>query len=248
MKKIEDLCYSDMNLPQQRLDAYLPDADTFPVLIYFHGGGIEAGDKELVFCPHLQKRGIAVVSANYRMYPEAVYPQFIQDAASAVAWAYKNMSQFGNVTGFYVGGSSAGGYLTQMLCFDKKYLAVHKIDADNLNGYIMDAGQPTVHFNVLRERGVDSRRVIIDEAAPLYHICEERNYPPMNIIISDNDMQNRYEQTMLLVSTLKHFGHEDKVYLNVRENSNHCQYVNAINDDGSSVFADMVYDFISKHN
>ena len=29
----------------QALDLYLPDAAHFPVFVYFHGGGLEAGDK-----------------------------------------------------------------------------------------------------------------------------------------------------------------------------------------------------------
>ena len=68
------------------------------------------------------------------------------------------------------------------------------------------------HFNVLVERGFDSRRVIIDEAAPIYHITEGRNYPPMQIVVAENDRRNRNEQNALLVSTLKHFGcEEDKI-------------------------------------
>lgn len=249
MEKLENIYYTNMKLPQQILDVYLPDCDAFPVFIYFHGGGIESGDKtETAFYNALQQKGIAVVTANYRMYPSAVYPEFIRDAAAAVSWAYNNMSKYGTVTGFYVGGSSAGGYITQMLCFDKKYLAIHKIDADSLAGYIMDAGQPTVHFNVLAERGLDCRRVIIDEAAPIYHISAERSYPPLKIIVSDNDMQNRYEQTRLLVSTLNHFGHEKKIDFQIVKNSEHCSYINEFDNNGNSVFADMIYNFISKYN
>jgi hypothetical protein len=54
-------------------------------------------------------------------------------------------------------------------------------------------------MNVLRERGIDSHRVIIDDSAPLYHIEPNKNYPPMLITVSDNDIPNRYEQVMLLI-------------------------------------------------
>lgn len=97
----------------------------------------------------------------------------------------------------------------------KKYLAIHKVDADNLSGYITDTGQSTVYFNFLAERGLDSRCVILGKVVPIYHICEERNYPSLKIIVSDNDMQNRYEQTLLLVSTLKHFGHEKRSFIHI---------------------------------
>lgn len=249
MKIIRDIYYTAIQTPWQRLDLYLPEQETFPVFIYFHGGGFEGGDKSgYKFIPQLVNNGIAVISANYRLYPNAAFPDFIRDGAAAVAWACKHMPNYGNVTGFFVGGSSAGGYLTQMLCFDKKYLKMHKIDSDTLSGYIMDAGQPTVHFNILVERGLDRRRVVIDEAAPLYHISEGRSYAPMQIILADNDMKNRFEQTQLMISTLKHLGcKEDKIDYRVIPNSKHHQYVNRLDENGHSEFAQTIFEFINAH-
>ena len=244
MKTIKNIPYTVMGHPRHVLDVHLPEEKSFPVFVYFHGGGLVGGSKEQGFIPDLVKKGVAVVSANYRLYPECSYPDFIKDAAATVAWAKNNISEHGTVTGLYVGGSSAGGYLTQMLCFDKRYLSPFGIDADSFSGYLMDAGQPTVHFNVLRERGLDQRRVIIDEAAPIFHITDTRNYPPMQIIVSDNDMENRFEQTMLLVSTLKHFGHTENVTLKIMKNSSHCSYVSAFDEKGNSLFASIVSDFI----
>lgn len=135
-----------------------------------------------------------------------------------------------------------------LLCFDKKYLAMHKIDPDEITGYIMDGGQPTTHFNVLVERGFDQRRVVIDEAAPIYHITDGRNYPPMQIVVAENDRRNRNEQNALLVSTLKHFGvAEDRIDYRVMPGYKHVGYVRHITEDGKSVFADVVYDFVSKY-
>ena len=249
MKRIDNIDYVGFRHPEQVLDVYLPDAPSFPVFVYFHGGGIEAGDKAMDhFFEGLQKQGIAVVSANYRMYPQAVYPEFIRDAASAVAWTKHNMGQYGEVTGIFVGGSSAGGYLTQMLCFDKRYLAAHKMDADAISGYIMDAGQPTVHFNVLRERGINSKRVMIDEAAPIYHITSGRNYAPMQIIVSEMDIANRFAQTQLLLSTLEDLGMDmTSVDYRYMKGFRHCQYINVQNDAGEYIFAEMIREFIQKH-
>jgi len=244
MKSITDIRYSKE--ANQYLDVHLPECDRFPVFLYFHGGGIERGDKAQnydLFISHLTAKGIAVVSANYRMYPTAKYPEFIEDAACATAWVFANMKNYGDITGIYVGGSSAGGYLSQMLCFDKKYLAKHGLAPTDITGFIHDAGQPTAHFNVLRERGIDSRRVIVDESAPLYHIGVDETYPPMLVIVSDNDIQNRYEQTMLLMSTLKHFGLDENVKLQVME-STHCAYVRKADDQGVSIFGNLIADFI----
>ena len=225
----------------------MPDSEEFSVFLYFHGGGIESGDKsgEKVLFNYLVSQGIAVVSANYRMYPDAKYPDFLVDAADATAWVVKNIENYGKIKGIYVGGSSAGGYISQMLCFDEKWLSKHGIKASDISGFIHDAGQPTCHFNVLRERGLDTRRVIIDDSAPIYHIDDTKQYPPMLIIVSDDDMQNRYEQTMLLISTLKHFGHIEKVQLKLM-NGTHCAYVGAIDQNGESVLGKLVTEFINR--
>ena len=134
MKLLKDISYGYH--PAQLLDVYLPDTTDFPTFVYIHGGGFEARDKTFgsVMAEYLAQHGVGVVCLGYRMYPAAVYPDFIRDSAAAVAWAHKNMGEYGTVTGIFVGGSSAGGYLSQMLCFDKKYLAPFKIDSDEITG------------------------------------------------------------------------------------------------------------------
>lgn len=243
MKKIENICYGKAQHPEQYLDIYLPDCDSFKVFIYMHGGGIEMGDKQGGYdsvANYLTEQGYCFVSINYRMYPQAVYPEFIRDCAEAVGWVYKNISEYGNCEGIYIGGSSAGGYLSMMLCFDKKYLAPYKIPEGVIKGYVHDAGQPTTHFNVLRERGLDSRLVIVDEAAPIYYIGREKEYPPMLFIVSDNDMQNRYEQTQLVLSTMRHFGYdEDKIDYKLMHGT-HCHYTR------TEEFGKMICEFLNK--
>jgi len=222
MKTIRDIAYGSH--PAQRLDVHLPDCASFPVFLYFHGGGLEAGSRadQAAMFEYLTSRGIAAVSADYRMYPDAKYPDFVEDAAAAAAWCHANMPAYGG-SEIFIGGSSAGGFLSMMLCFDRRRLAARGLSPMDFAGFVHDAGQPTCHFNVLRERGIDSRRVIIDDSAPLYHICDEP-YPPMIFIVADNDMENRYEQTLLTLSTLKHFGHSAQLKV---MHATHCSYVDS---------------------
>ena len=246
MKTILDVCYSPAY--GQCLDIYLPERESFPVFLYFHGGGLESGDKNNGYAPfisYMTDHGIAVVSANYRMYPDAKYPDFIEDAAVAVKWVFDNMSAYGNVTDVYVGGSSAGGYLSQMLCFDKRWLGVHGISPMDIKGFVHDAGQPTCHFNVLRERGMDTRRVVVDEAAPLYHIGADEKYPPMLFIVSDNDIPCRLEQTDLVLAALGYFDHIENIDC-IRMHSSHCAYVRKVDADGESIFGKIVTEYILK--
>ena len=205
MQKFKDISYGN-----EKLDLYLPENKDFDLFVYFHGGGLERGDK--ANRPHifeyLAACGVAVASVEYRKYPDAKYPDFIEDAAQSVAWLKKNISAYGNCKRIFVGGSSAGGYLSMMLCFDNRWLGEYGIDPMEIDGFIHDAGQPTKHYKVLKHQGIDNRRVIVDETAPLYHVGLAEKYPPMLFIVSDNDMENRLEQTQLMISTLRHFGHE----------------------------------------
>ena len=248
MRVYSDIQYGKLGNAAQKLDVLLPDEGSeFPVFVYFHGGGIVNGDKAgLYFTEPLTKKGVAIVSVNYRMFPEAKYPEFIEDCAESVAWTFEHIKEYCTPKGIYVGGSSAGGYLSMMLQFDSRWLTKHGISPLDITGYIHDAGQPTAHFNVIKFNGIDPRRVIIDDTAPLYHIGVDEKYSPMLIIVSDNDRQNRYEQTMLVMSTLNHFGHTDNVTLKVM-NGTHCAYVGkkGYNEEtGESVFANIVSEYI----
>lgn len=245
MKIIEDISYGQH--PEQELDIYIPDCEEFPVFVFLHGGGLEkVTRKKFRFCSDLAQKGIAVVSGEYRKYPDAKYPDFINDGAAVVAWAKENMCKYGKVRALYVGGSSAGAYITQMLCFNEEYLKNVGMSNSDIAGYYHDAGQPTVHFKVLRERGIDKRSVVIDEAAPLYHL-KETPYPPMELVVSDNDIKSRYEQTMLLISTLEHFGHNmDTITVDLRKNSKHTEYLKLTDESGKHIYADMIYDFIDR--
>ncbi|MBQ7332950.1 MAG: alpha/beta hydrolase [Clostridia bacterium] len=247
MKKIENIVYGSLS-PAQKLNIYLPDNRVSLVFVYFHGGGLENGDKSFadVFSPYLTEREIALVSANYRMYPNAKYPDFIYDAAQAVAWTSKYMRQELGCDRLYVGGSSAGGYLSMMLCFDKRYLASVGLDNSAISGYFHDAGQPTAHFNVLKYGNIDTRRIIVDETAPLYYVGLEKEYPPMRFVVSDNDMRGRYEQTMLMISTLSHFGYQN--YDNIVMHGKHCEYCSKMDENGESMFGQMIYDFVKQFN
>lgn len=249
MKHFEDICYHE-GIKDCFLDLFIPDGvDEFPVFVYFHGGKLEVGHyKNYEFMAKtFAEKGIAFVSAEYRKYPDAKYPDYIVDAARAVKWTKDNIGNYGKCTGLYVGGSSAGGYLSMMLCFNRRYLENEGVKRESVDGYFHDAGQPTSHYNYLAKKGLDRRRVIVDETAPLYFVGLEETYPPMHFVVSDNDMINRYEQTKLMISTLAHFGFgEDMVGLTV-PHGKHCEHTNRVDDDGNSVFALMVIDFIKKH-
>jgi len=251
MKVFYDVPYSASFQDEEHLfNLYVPEGEgPFPLFLYFHGGGLINGShraQKLIWQEYLLDRGIAVASANYRHYPNAKYPQFIEDAAEAVCFMKKRACELAPISSLYVGGSSAGGYLSMMLCFDETYLGKHGISPNELDGFFFDAGQPTCHFNVLRERGFDRWRVMVNEAAPLYHVGTRDAYPPMFFLVSTEDIHNRLEETMLMLSALKKFGQtEPKVQHKIME-SQHCKYVNKADENGVSVFGPILHQWIDQ--
>lgn len=246
MKTYQDIYYTKDNDSARALDIYIPDGAVESIFMYIHGGGLDHGNKRDaadVVSNYLTDRGIAYVSIEYRMYPNAKYPDFINDAAEAVKYIItKKDEYFGGCDKLYVGGSSAGGYLSMMLCFDERYLGGVGLDNSYIAGYFHDAGQPTAHFRTLAERGIDSRRLIVDETSPMYHVGTADSYPPMRFVVSDNDMKGRYEQTMLMLSVLSSFGYES--YDHIVMNGTHCAYVKRVDESGDSVLGQMIYSFI----
>ena len=247
MRELLDIPYSKRDSSESHLlDLYLPDADSFPLLVYFHGGGLEKGSKKSVAnaARWLNAHGVAVASVEYRMYPSAKYPDFLEDSAEAVAYVKAHIAEYGVCTELYVGGSSAGGYISMMLCFDDRWLAPYGIKPTDIDGFVHDAGQPTCHFNVLKYAGIDPRRVIIDETAPLYHVGVAERYPRMYFIVSDNDMTNRLEQTGVMMTALRQFGYDMSLVSYTLMHGKHCAYCNAFTEEGESVFGKLILDFI----
>lgn len=177
------------------------------------------------------------------MYPSAHFPDYLDDCAEAFAYIMHNSSEYGSFSAYYIGGSSAGGYISQMLYFDRTYLTSLGIDPDSVNGYVFDAGQPTTHFNVLRERGIDTRAIRIDDAAPLYYIDSSVEYPlkkpKLLFLTSDNDIPCRQEQHTVLMRTLLSFGYSpSRIEYKLMSGYSHCGYT------GIPVFADIIKTFI----
>ena len=95
---------------------YRPSAKTdLGLLVYFHGGGWTIGDLNSHdgVCRSLaNKSGHAVLSVDYRLAPEHIFPAAYDDCVTAVKWAHDNASVLGiDNTRLAVGGDSAGGNL-----------------------------------------------------------------------------------------------------------------------------------------
>ncbi|WP_436414649.1 alpha/beta hydrolase [Petrimonas sp.] len=191
------------------LDIYYPTNKTdFATIVWFHGGGLTGGEKELP--DGLKNKNIAIIGVNYRLSPKVQAPAYIEDAAAAIAWAFNNIEKYGgDASKIFVSGHSAGGYLACMVGLDKKYLAAHDIDANRIAGLIPLSAQTITHFNIREQLGIKNTQPIIDEFAPLFHVRADA--PPMLLITGDRELEllGRYEENAYLARMMKVAGHNE---------------------------------------
>lgn len=134
-------------LPRQRLDVYRPTSTApaagWPVVVFFYGGTWTSGERGdyLFLGQALASRGVLALVADYRLYPEVRYPEFVQDSALAVAFGLEHATRLGgDPRRVFVMGHSAGGYNAAMVALDPRWLAAAGHAPRELAGWIGLAG------------------------------------------------------------------------------------------------------------
>lgn len=131
--------------PRQKLDIYTPavPAPGLPTAVFFYGGSWDSGrrgDYRWVG-QALASRGFVAIVADYRLYPEVRFPDFLDDCALAVRWAADHAAQFGGDPSHIVlVGHSAGAYNAMMLALDPGYLTRAGVDPKVIRGVAGLAG------------------------------------------------------------------------------------------------------------
>jgi acetyl esterase/lipase len=113
--------------PRQRLDIYRPtkSAGAPPVLLFIYGGSWKTGTRSSYefIGRAFAARGYLTMIADYRLMPEHVFPDFVDDAALAIAFAAREAEKFGgDPERIFAIGHSAGGYNIAQATLDQRYL------------------------------------------------------------------------------------------------------------------------------
>ena len=186
-----------------KLDLYYPtNSENFPTVIWFHGGGLKSGSKAIP--EQLKKKGLAVVAVNYRLHPKVNAPKYIEDAAAAVAWVFKNIDQYGGDSSqIYVCGFSSGGYLSLMVTLDQKWLKKYSIEANQIKGVITLSATTFTNHTIRKEYGMEITQALIDHYAPVYHARGDAT--PITLITGDREKEffGMYEENAYLRRMLK---------------------------------------------
>ena len=128
------------------LDLYAPSPvrPGAPIVVFFYGGGWEDGRRAVyrfvgaTFAAH----GVVAVVPDYRVYPQARFPDFIEDGARAVAWARAHGAVHGgDPARLFLMGHSAGAQIATLLSLDATWLGALGVDpARDVAGIIGLAG------------------------------------------------------------------------------------------------------------
>ena len=177
--------------PRNMLDVYRPKGEggRSPVIVFFYGGNWVSGKRsDYAFVGRaLAARGFVVVVPDYRLYPQVHYPDFLIDAAQAVAWTERNIAAHGgDPAKVFVMGHSAGAYNAAMVALDPRWLGQQGIKPDTLRGCIGLAGP--YDFLPIENR---TTRPVFDypntrpESQPLHHAGAKA--PPTLLIAANSD-------------------------------------------------------------
>ncbi|KLO09902.1 alpha/beta-hydrolase [Schizopora paradoxa] len=131
---------------RQSLDVYYPpgpvgDTDKKPpILIYVYGGGFTTGER--IYPPPLDlvhknvgaffaSRGILTVIPDYRLAPQAVYPDPVEDVRDAFRFVVANLADAGDTSRVFFTAHSSGGsiVLSMLLSEDPQFINLDEMRA-----------------------------------------------------------------------------------------------------------------------
>lgn len=113
----KDIVYKKINGIILKLDISTPDGEgPFPTVIYVHGGGLRSGSKagaeKSSIGRALINAGYSVISVDYRLYPQAHFPDPVDDVVSSIRFIEKNAKKYKvDSKRMVLMGGSSGGYL-----------------------------------------------------------------------------------------------------------------------------------------
>lgn len=131
-------------IPVRVYDPRETAGDPLPVLAYFHGGGFVIGDLDThdTICRSLcRSSGAIVMSVDYRLAPEHLYPAAVHDALAAVRWLESHAAEIGgDPARLAVGGDSAGATLAAVAAIDARDRNARAVKAEILFYPVTDIG------------------------------------------------------------------------------------------------------------
>lgn len=235
------------------LDVYsVKGSGVQPVLINVHGGGFVYGDKEVYqfYCMSMAQRGFKVVSFNYRLAPDSVYPAALEDMCAAVEWVCKNSESYGfDLNNVFMMGDSAGAVLLSqyaLMYSNSKYAKLFGYSAPDyrLGGLLLNCGFYFIEDDFVPEgvtKAYFGENPMADPQLANHfrmHDYIDSSYPPSYIMTSEADFLRECAKPMYellrsrsVQAVMKEYSAPDKTLGHVFHVDQRCEYAALCNDE-----------------
>jgi len=213
--------------PKHRLDLFLPGGEGWPIVVFVHGGGWTAGDKDLVVSGgdvygnigrFLASRGIGAAVISYRLQPAVTWREQVADVARAVAWVHAHAAEHGgNPEALFLSGHSAGAQLAAYVALAPGPLAAVGLAPTVLCGAIPVSGagydladEETYAMGARRSyyeerfRAADPGDGWLREASAMTYLSADA--PPFLLIHGTREWKSLQHQNRLLDQALRDAG------------------------------------------
>ena len=133
---------------RQALDVYRPAAALVPgarvpVVVFFYGGRWQgfARSQFRFVGEAFASRGYLAVLPDTRVYPDVVFPAFVEDGVQALRWVEDHAAEHGGDPGrVFLAGHSAGAHVAALLALDARWRTGAGVPAAHLAGFIGMSG------------------------------------------------------------------------------------------------------------
>jgi acetyl esterase/lipase len=192
-----------------------------PVVIYIHGGSWYEGDKQgddpikqnmALKSKIFTDAGFLFVSINHRLSPypptddpdRIMHPVHAQDVATAIAWVYENIDDYGGDRD-RIGllGWSSGGHLSALVATDETYLAEAGLSlsvitcSSSLNSAALEIPTTIANSSDARNKkyfnAFGKNPKVWHDASPMFHVEADKGIPPFLLIHEESHLTNRIQ-------------------------------------------------------
>lgn len=235
---------------RHRLNLFLPEGESWPTVVFVHGGGWTSGDKDLTFAGrdvynnigrYLAENGVGAAVINYRLIPDVRWPAQVEDVAAATAWVRRNIGAYGgDPRALFLMGHSAGAQLVTRVALDESWLRAQGVKAGGVCGVVAASGagydmedeetnrlsQDRTYFARRFEPGASTERWAY-EASPIHYV--DPSDPPFLILYGGKEDPGFGRQATVLDARLRAAGVPSEVV--VVPGQNHPRMVLALSRD-----------------
>lgn len=118
-----DIEYATIGGTTLRLDLFRAPQSDAPLVVYLHGGGWSRGSRRDAYAERLEPlaaRGVTIASVDYRLVPDAVFPDQVHDVKAAVRWLRAHGPELDlPCERIGIWGASAGAYLGSLVALTR---------------------------------------------------------------------------------------------------------------------------------